>query len=170
MMIIECTKKLADEMKMKLEPYYLDISNPFYEWHANMYVYNRKKLVLIMNNKTRYPIFLYGLKKNDFSNFHQIVLDAIRETFIAAGISEIIVEEYIENCNNCIYTKTHNKSVLGQMNDTYKIVSMSLDKFINDEKMNLLQLNLEASRILTGPTMNYKEPRELLKSSFEDMN
>lgn len=75
-MIIECTKKLADAMKMKLDPYDPTNADSFYEWHANLFMFNRRKGVLIMNNKTRYCIVLYGIKIEHFKKFDAIVLDA----------------------------------------------------------------------------------------------
>lgn len=42
-MLIECTKKLADAMKIKM----CDITpikrEPFYEWHANLFLFDRRK-------------------------------------------------------------------------------------------------------------------------------
>lgn len=75
-MIIECTKKLADAMKIKLDPYDPTNTDSFYEWHANLFMFNRRKGVLIMNNKTRYCIVVYGIKIEHFKKFDAIVLDA----------------------------------------------------------------------------------------------
>lgn len=53
-MIIECTKKLADVMKIKLNAYEEGKSKSFFQWHANLFMFDRRKGVILMNNKTRY--------------------------------------------------------------------------------------------------------------------
>lgn len=87
-MIIECTKKLADTMKIKLNPYDSVNTDSLYEWHANLFMFDSRKGVLLMNNKTRYCIVLYGVKMEHFRKFDKIVLDAIKETFLAEGFGE----------------------------------------------------------------------------------
>ncbi|MEH6944737.1 DUF6933 domain-containing protein [Bacillus sp. JJ722] len=116
-MIIECTKKLADAMKIKIEPYNPINSTPFYEWHANLFMFDRRKGVLLMNNTTRYSIVLYGLKMEHFKKFDSIVLAAIEETFLAVGFDKELVKTYIANCNAVTYSKTHDRSILGQMKE-----------------------------------------------------
>lgn len=84
-MLIQCTKKLATAAKVELEEYANSEVSPFYEWHANLYTYHRRKVVMLVNNAMRYPIVLYGMKAAEFKKFGQIVLEAIRETFLLEG-------------------------------------------------------------------------------------
>nr|WP_029503850.1 hypothetical protein [Lachnoclostridium phytofermentans] len=87
-MLIECTKKLSEVMKINLTSYDESKADPFYEWHANVFMLFRRKGVLLMNNKTRYCIVLYGLKMEHFKKFDDIVLDAIEETFLIEGLAK----------------------------------------------------------------------------------
>ncbi|MBP2652282.1 MAG: hypothetical protein H6Q74_3107 [Firmicutes bacterium] len=66
-MLIECTKKLADVMKIKLPNNITPIRRaPFYEWFATLFLFDKRKNVMLINNQTRYTIVLYyrPLKKN----------------------------------------------------------------------------------------------------------
>jgi hypothetical protein len=116
-MLIECTKKLADVMKIQLETAGNTAYEPFYDWHANLFTFDRRKAVILMNNATRYCIVLYGLKAEHFKKFESIVLASIEETFIAEGSSSDKVMKYIENCGSVKYTKTHDRSIISQMNE-----------------------------------------------------
>lgn len=92
-MIIECTKKLADTFKIELEDYESRSKDAFYEWHANLFTFDRRRGILLMNNKTRYCIVLYGVKLAHFKRFDEIVINAIRETFLVSA-SEYDVYNY----------------------------------------------------------------------------
>ena len=113
-MLIECTKKLADAMKIKLGDITPIKREPFYEWHANLFWFDRRKGVILMNNQTRYCIVLYGVKAEHFKKLGSIMLSAIEETFMAEGFPVVRVKRYIENCGDVVYTKTHDRSILSQ--------------------------------------------------------
>lgn len=165
-MIIECTKKLADVMKIKLNAYEEGKAKSFFEWHANLFMFDRRKGVILMNNKTRYCIILYGLKAEHFKKFDVIVLSAIRETFIAEGFSLEVVDKYIADCGEVNYTKTHDRSVLSQINDFHISISWQIERYLPSEELNLVELNkLVGSSMMCG-TLGYVNPIELLKQEM----
>lgn len=94
-MIIQCTKKLAGTMKVTLMPYSGTNADSFYEWHANLFMFDRRNGIILMNNKTRHYIVLYGVKMEHSKRFNKVVIDAIKETFLAEGFGEDIVDKYI---------------------------------------------------------------------------
>lgn len=47
-MLIECTKKLSEVMKINLAPYDESKADSFYEWHANAVILFRRKGVLLV--------------------------------------------------------------------------------------------------------------------------
>jgi len=63
-MLIQCTKKLLDAIERK--PVAYEEKNLLFSWHANLITLNRKKTVVLVNDKTRYAVVLYGLKAKDF--------------------------------------------------------------------------------------------------------
>lgn len=147
-MLIECTKKLADTMKLKLEGVRIDIHEPFYEWHVNLFMFDRRKAVILMNNATRYCIILYGLKAEHFKQFGSIVLSAIEETFIAEGFVKDNVRRYIEHGGGIVYTKTHDRSIISQMNEFLIHITCEIENHLPSEKLNLVKLNMWAGELM----------------------
>lgn len=165
-MIIECTKKLADAMKIKLNPYDATKVNSFYEWHANLFTFDRRKGILLMNNKTRYCIVLYGVKMEHFKRFNKIVIDAIKEIFLAEGFQAGIVDKYISKCGNVQYTKTHDRRVLGQMKDFDISISWQIEEHLPSENINLIVLNKWVNGNLMCGSLDYAHPIDLLRKEL----
>lgn len=168
-MFIECTKKLSDVMKIKLNDLKVIHRDPFYEWHANLFMFERRKGVILMNNKTRYCIILYGLKAEHFKKFHSIVLAAIKETFLAEGFEENKVDTYIRKCGDIVYTKTHDRSILSQMTEFYIHISWKIEEYIPSDNLNLVELNKWAGELMCG-SLNYAYPINLLKKEISNMS
>ncbi len=166
-MIIECTKKLADAMKIKLKSYDTTNADPFFEWHANLFMFVRRKGVLLMNNKTRYCIVLYGVRMEHFKRFDKVVIDSIRGTFLAEGFGEDLVDKYIAKCGNIDYTKTHDRSVLGQMQDVDISISWKLEEYLPSENINLIELNKWVNNTLMCGSLDYSHPIDLIREELE---
>ncbi len=84
-MIINCTKKLQDELGIK--PSLVEIENPLFSWHANIVRVNRRKTVVLVNDASRYNIILYGLKAKDFKNIENITLCGIGEILLSVELT-----------------------------------------------------------------------------------
>lgn len=121
-----------------------------------------------MNNQTRYCIVLYGLKAEHFKKLGSIVLSAIEETFIAEGFPVDWVKRYIENCGDVVYTKTHDRSILSQMNDFLIYVSWEIEDHLPTNTVNMVELNKRVGRQLCG-TLGYVHPIEMLTKAMEEM-
>jgi len=168
-MYIECTKKLSDAMKIKPNDIVPMRRVPFYEWHANLFMFERRKGVILMNNKTRYCIILYGLKAEHFKKLDSIALTAIKETFLAEGFLEDKVDTYIANCGEVIYTKTHDRSILSQITDFYCSISWQIEEYIPSDNINLVELNKWAGDLMCG-TLEYAHPIDLLKKEMSEID
>ena len=167
-MFIECTKKLCNAMKIKPNIYETINPKPFYEWHANLFMFDRRKGVILMNNKSRYCIILYGLKAEHFKRLDSIVLAAIRETFLAEGFCENKVDTYISNCGEVIYTKTHNRSILSQITEFYISISYEIEEHIPSVNLNLVELNKWSGKLMCG-SLGYAYPIDLLKKEMKEI-
>ena len=168
-MLIQCTKKLATVAKIDLEEYTDCEPSSFYEWHANLYTYHRRKVVMLLNNATRYPIILYGMKAAEFKKFDQIALEAIRETFLLEGFPLDKVNKYIENCGKVTFCKTSSRSLLGQMTDMDRFVDAFIDEYFPSDSINLVGLNIRLGQIILGGATDYKFPIKLLKAEMEKL-
>ncbi|AJS61169.1 DUF6933 domain-containing protein [Paenibacillus sp. IHBB 10380] len=165
-MFIECTKKCSEAMKIKTNDVVPMKREPFYEWHANLFMFDRRKGVILMNNQTRYCIVLYGLKAEHFKKFESIVLSAIRETFLAEGFSENKVDTYMDNCGEVIYTKTHDRSILSQISEFLISITWEIEEFIPNDHLNLIELNRWVGNNLMCGTLGYAHPIDLLNKEM----
>lgn len=145
MLFIECTQKLASELKIKIDsaPPQAD---PLFEWHAHLFMAGNRKSVILMNNRTRYTIVLYGLRKEHFKNFGVIFREAVFKNFMVEEIDGPIIEKYLNNCDDIIYCKTYDRSILSQINDILYLTEARIRDYLPTERMNLIELNRENNR------------------------
>lgn len=161
-MFLACTKKLADVLKIKLPDIKPLGSEPSYEWHANLFVFDRRKGVVMMNNQTRYCVVLYGLKVEHFKTFDQIALSAIEQTFLGEGFSERAVAQYINHCGNVVFTKTYDKSVISQINDMVSLTSSWIDDYLPTSEMCMVNLSKKLGKVPVG-SLKYAYPINRLR-------
>jgi hypothetical protein len=165
-MYLECTKKLADALKIKLPNITPLRREPLYEWHANLFMFNRRKGVIMMNNKTRYCVVLYGLKAENFKKIGDIALSAIQQTFLAEGFSEDVVAQYINHCDDVVFTKTHDRSVISQMNDMVYLMSMMIEDYLPANDICMVTLSKELGQVPMG-SIKYAYPIDCLREELK---
>ena len=146
-MLISCTKKLADALKIKVFEVVPLRRNPLFEWHANLFVYQRRKGIIVMNNLTRYSVVLYGLKAEHFKKFNELVLSAIEQTFRAEGFSDEVISNYVRTGSQVIYAKSNDRSILGQLVDVQYHLEWRLDERAPIDSILLVDISKELNRI-----------------------
>ena len=77
-MIIHCTKKLAAKLS-HVSKVALNENNPLGSWHANLYLINRRNCLMFCHDRTRFTVFLVGLKKDDLANLDSLVSGYFRQ-------------------------------------------------------------------------------------------
>jgi hypothetical protein len=129
-MLIQCTKKLLDELNIKsVSPIE---EEPLFSWHANLIKLNRRKTVVLVNDKNRYIVVLYGLKAKDFKKLDQLIVKAICETLKDECIKDEIIEQFINHSNEIVYAKTKDKTSVARMNKSCEVVYYYVDLLCND--------------------------------------
>ncbi|WP_404429535.1 DUF6933 domain-containing protein [Sutcliffiella horikoshii] len=127
-MIIQCTKKLFDELK--IEPAHeVDEkeTNPLLAWHANSLKIGRQKFIVLVNDKNRYAIVLYGLKAKDKKHFDTLVKEAISEVFQAESIKDEVIEDYLQATSAMVYDKTRDRKLVARLNKACEAVHFAED-------------------------------------------
>lgn len=162
-MLIQCTKKLLDELKIKPEENTGE--DPLFSWHGNLITLNRRKTLVLVNDKNRYVIVLYGLKAKDFKNLHEHIIKAIKETFKEEYVKDSIIEDYINSSKNIVYSKTKDRSSVARMNKScdaayYYVESLDTKSFYQPV------FSKKLSRYLVGNGKEYITPS---KELFEDL-
>ncbi len=162
-MLIQCTKKLLDELKIKPESTSIEEASLF-SWHANFLTINRKKTVVLVNDSNRYVIVLYGLLAKDLRKLDELIIESIQVVFREERIAEEITQQFITHAPQITYTKTKDRTSVARMNKSIEPVYVFND-LLDQTTMIQTELSLRASRYLVGDgTGNYIDSnRELYK-------
>jgi len=166
-MLIQCTKKLLDELGIKQVESVEE--KPLFSWHANLIRINRRKTVVLCNDKNRYVVVLYGLKAGDFDNFAQRIKDKIRKTFQDENIKDEIIEQYMNSSQEIVYTKTKNRSMIAKLNEACKVVNR-FPELLDEHPTAKSRASLKCSRFLVGDGNNsYYHPNRMMYEDLENL-
>ncbi|WP_438318013.1 plasmid pRiA4b ORF-3 family protein [Sporosarcina sp. FA9] len=146
-MQIGCTKKLLDVLKAESTP--ASEVDPLFSWHANVLIYNRKKVVVLINETTRYVVVMFGLKAKEFNKFNEVVLQAIRESFQSEGIREEVINKYLLIANEVAITKTKDRTSVARLNKSCETISFFYD-LIDEETIFQPQMGIKLNRLFVG--------------------
>ena len=160
MLTIRCTKKLLDELKLK--PYENPEEKPFFSWHANLLTIYRRKAVLLINDKARYPVLLFGLKAPNFKQFDKIITDAIEATFLAEGISPEIVDKYMKEAGQISFARTSDRSLISAMNQIAMLAGDCDPEELDMDNLIQTDFSLRMGDWLFKVDGDYKHPKEML--------
>lgn len=163
-MLIQCTKKLLNRLKIKPQPRIEE--NPLFSWHANLMTINRRQVVILVNDQSKYVIVLYGLKATDFSNIDERIKQAIRTVFQEEGIREDVIDDYLHQAGDVMFTKTKDRRSVARLSRTGIEIEF-YENLINPDSMIQSDLSFQYSRSLIGDRNNdYFYPNEQL---YKDM-
>lgn len=163
-MLIRCTKKLLTELKVV--PTEVNEVNPLFSWHANILLINRRKVVVLVNDLTQYPVVLHGLKAKDFKNLGELAIEAIRKTFKAEGIKEDVIAHYFSQVDEHVqFTKTSDRTLVARMNKSCETVTFFDDLLVEDSIVQPAW-SMRVSKFMVGrPVVRYVYPnRELYEA------
>jgi hypothetical protein len=160
-MLIQCTKKLLDDLKVTPGPQ-VEGGNPLISWHANHLKIGRHKFMVLVNDKNRYAIVLYGLKAKDKKNIDKLIVEAIREVFQSDSIKEEIIEEYLEASSDFTFAKTKDRKLVARLNKACEWVHFAED-YLDADSMAQVEMSKWISSILVGDGKNdYFHPNEVM--------
>ena len=166
-MYLQCTKKMLDKMdRKKIEMLPAadcdDGADGFYSWHVNYITINRKKAIVCMNNLTKYPIVLYRPKAKDIAQLEERVKEGIRAAFREEGVPESVIEEYLQNCGNAVYSKTVGRSLVANLNKTCETVRYYYIDLVDEGSVIQKRISLTLGRYLVKFGGEYDYPSERL--------
>lgn len=146
-MLIHCSKKLLDELKIKPDPELTE--EPLFSWSAHLLTIDRRKMVVAVNNENRYAIVLYGLKAKDFRRLDELISEGIRETWRAEGIKDDVIEKYLSAAGEIRFTKSKDRSAVSRLNKACDYVYF-LGEYIDPASLINSKLGQKVSRDLVG--------------------
>lgn len=150
--LIQCTGALLKELGKRPKDLVShevgeQFPNYFFAWHANLIYMNRRKTVVLMNNATRYPIVLYGLRKADFENIEVLINDAIIEAMQLEGIAQSVIDLYIQESGKIQFSKTENRRMTAWLNNTVREVEF-IGEYLDKTVTTQGYLSIATSRLL----------------------
>ncbi|MGL4819543.1 MAG: DUF6933 domain-containing protein, partial [Bacilli bacterium] len=136
-MQIGCTKKLLDKLKVKTEKG--TDANPLFSWSANFMVVDRRAMVVVTNDATRFAFFMYGLKMKEWKHFEAVVLEEMVNALRRYYLKEEVIEKYVATAGAVELTKTADRGFVARVNKVTEIMTYCLD-IINPETISQPQL------------------------------
>lgn len=165
-MQICCTKKLLTELGTT--PEQVAEEKELFCWSAHLITVNRKKTLVVVNDKNRFGFILYGLKANDLKQLDKLILEGVRSSLRGEKIKHEIIEEYLQAAGDIVFTKTRGPQYVSRLNKVCILVDYFSDRL---EPQSLNQINV--SRFINNDLVriskdsDYEHPYELLKQDFE---
>ena len=114
-----------------------------------------------MNYLTRYTIVLYRPKAKDMMELESRIKEGIRTAFGEEGISEVVINEYIEKCGAVEYSKTAGRSMVANLNKICETVQWYAD-LLDEDTVIQKRISLSLGKYLVKFDGDYDHPEERL--------
>jgi hypothetical protein len=160
MVNLRCTKKLLEKLHITEFKEGIISSNILGDWYANYFNISRNQFIIFTNEITTLSVIIPAKKLSTiiprFSQSLEILLKSI-------GLDKEKIDIELKELSNINYTRTKDRSLLGNMNDLTKVTRIW---FLTEQDGNLSQLNIYLADFLIGPAP-YHKPREKVCDLFQ---
>jgi hypothetical protein len=165
MFIIGATQKVLKELKIAATPD-VKISKSLNEWHLNLFKIGRYQCLILINDLTLYSIVIPGVKKKDLSNIDAILIHHLADNLLAEGIDPDLIEKFLQLGNAPVFTKTHNRSVVGVIIEIVKFIQIRYPTGKDIMAEDPLELNKINNRLIYSP-IKYGHPNKMMKEQIQ---
>ena len=169
-MLIHSTKKLLEELDT--ESPWDEKESPVFSWHANLFTLNRRKILVLVQDRSRYVIVLHGLKKRDFKKLDSLIYEAIKDIFKEEGIDDAVSASYLEKAGEIRFAKATDRSSIARLVHAAEWVRIFQDDIL-ENSMHQIPLSLRISRViirLGKKSSAYVFPNEELYKDLEEVS
>jgi hypothetical protein len=167
MLTLRCTHKLLKEIHLPKD----ELPDPgdgfLGSWFGHLFRLERRKCVLFTNDRTRYSVLLYGLKKHDFGQLGYSFLSGLDENLRNDGFSSETIVSIGTACYPIAWGTTNSRSVLGTMNDMIMTSRVMVSTQRQDILAEVKSLNHNLNRTPIS-TLNYLRPVDELRDVLHD--
>lgn len=169
MQFIHCTQKLLKELQVQLsDPGEVSSLEGLGSWYANLLRIERRKCLLLTNEKTLYSFLVPAVLKENLRNIGQEFLVHLLLNLKYEGFSPEVLEKVRSEYQKIGFSKTANRSVLGSMNDLAYQYEVHIHMEGGFENINILQINHKINRTPMS-AIGYLYPIEVLKKLMEGL-
>ena len=172
-MIVKGTKKLLTYLKIEPEGSRQQVTQEdtskvtpdplFFSWYANMITIERKNILILVNEKTRYTVILQGVKAADRKNIRVLIKDAVKDALENDYFNARAITEYLSAMGDVEFQKATDKSMLGKLNSSaedlyhFGYEYMAFDRMSQGHLARILN-----SRIYANKEKEYFYPIDLM--------
>jgi hypothetical protein len=112
-------------------------------------------------------LLFYGLKAKEFKHIDSIIINSIRETLLDECIKVEIVNQFMNQSPNIVYSKTKDRSMVAKMNNACDYVYFYGDG-MNLDMIHQSRVSQKSSALLVGDRNNdYMHPNEEMYKDLE---
>ncbi len=152
MQVIHCTKKLLNELGAsphgaKPPEHAAGFLGP---WHANLIRIERRKCILLTNDRTLYSFLVSGVKKKDLVNFRELFALHLKMNLEKEGFGREDISKALVKYGEIAIGPTTSRSVLGSMNDLAGEAEFLVHRAGGLKKADLSTVNMMLNRVPMG--------------------
>ncbi len=90
-------------------------------WYIHVFQFGRRKALIFMNERTLLSFVLIGARKDNTKNLYKLFLNGLSQFLETIGVNQDKLDRIIIEYSECCFTRTINKSNLGNLNDLVKL-------------------------------------------------
>ena len=157
MTIIRCTKRLLDELGLRISdlPDEGPVEGLLGEWYCNLRRFDRRKVLLFTHPDTLFSFWVPGIKKADLEDFGMLFFTHLAKNLAHEGFPEPVIRRAIET-DEIRIGKTSSRSVLGSMNDYAYLSEYMIASAGGLQRADILEINKKLNRTpMSGIGMNF---------------
>ena len=117
MIVLRGTQKLLKEVRLRKEKLGDPGEGFMGSWFVNIFRLERRKSVLITNDRTLYSVLLWGLRRPDFDDLGSRFVAGLASNLKRDGFDTGFIASIGMTCHPIKWAVTNSRSVLGSMND-----------------------------------------------------
>lgn len=144
MLVLHCTQKLLRAAGGRGAGR-VPNADPLDLWHANLFHWERRKCVIVVNDRTLFPVLLFGVKKPQLSDLPRAFTERFCSLLHERKVPAYIIDHVRRLYSEAHLTTTSDRSVTG-----------SLNQFVHELKW------VVANRRVASPTLGTGEVDEFL--------
>ena len=160
MIIIYCSRKLSDFLGQDRFPASQESSNSALgDWNGHLFFHQRRKYLMLVNNKTYYALLFPSIKKADLRDFESLFLQRLLQQLV---YDEIIKDDetlvFLQRLLPVTLAKTNNdKKAIGTLNEFIFNFTFSFDYF-KWANRDLREINAKLNDTLVGASRKQNAP------------
>ena len=143
MILIQCTKKLLDELH--IDDSKVAISHPTYSmlenWHANLIRVERKKCLLFTNDSTLFSFLIPRVTKQHFQHLSSVFINNLSLNLAYESLDEHLSILIPPSPTDISFIKSNSRKILGSMNGIVLTIHSYIAHSGGLNELNVLALN-----------------------------